>query len=311
VRYRFVHDHRGQFRVATMCRLLRVSVSGYYAWRARPESRRSREDRVLLAHIRSSFEQSRGTYGSPRIHRDLREAGIACGENRVARLMGRHGIRPEPVRRFRVTTDSRHALPVAANVLGRDFLATRANDRWCSDITYVWTREGWLYLAVILDLFSRRVVGWSLAPTLHKELVLDALEMALGQRRPEAGVVHHSDRGSQYASLAYQERLLKARMVCSMSRRGDCFDNAVVESFFGTLKRELIHRHAFTTRAEARMAIFEYIEVWYNRKRRHSALRYLSPEAFEKQQERRQSERRAEQRSADDGAAFATLPIAA
>lgn len=232
-----------------------------------------------------AFDQNRRSYGSPRIYTELRDEGILCSENRVARLMRKASICVEPVRKFRATTDSAHGLPVAVNHLGRQFQAETANTKWASDITYLWTKEGWLYLAVVLDLFSRRVVGWSLQASLHKELVLNALDMAVQGRKPDAGLLHHSDRGSQYASLTFQESLIQIGAVCSMSRKGDCWDNAVVESFFSTLKREMVNRETFETRKEARLAVFEWIEVWYNRKRRHSALGYLSPEAFEKQHE--------------------------
>ena len=261
---------------------MQVSASGYYAWRRRAESRRSRENRGLLVHIRSAFEQSGQTYGSPRIWRELKEQGIACGKRRVERLMRKSDIRAEPPRRFRVTTDSGHALPVAKNLLEQDFTAETVNERWAADITYVWTRQGWLYLSVVLDLFSRRIVGWAMQPNLEKKLVLDALEMALVQRLPSAGLLHHSDRGSQYASRDFQQRLSRAGIVCSMSRRGNCWDNAVVESFFSTLERELIHRQQYASREEARANVFQYIEVWYNRKRQHSSLGYLSPEEFER-----------------------------
>jgi len=214
----------------------------------------------------------------------LREQGLRCGENRIARLMRETGIRAETVRRLQVTTDSGHALPVAPNLLNRQFSAERADSRWVSDITYLWTGEGWLYLAVVLDLFSRRVVGWSLRPTLETGLVLEALEMARLHRSPSAGLLHHSDRGSQYASGQYQRRLSEAGIICSMSRKGDCYDNAVAESFFATLKKELIHRRRFDTREATRCAVFEWIEVWYNRRRRHSSLGYLSPVQFEAQQ---------------------------
>lgn len=285
MRYQFVAQYAGAFRVSSLCRVMQVSRSGYYAWRDRPLGVRASENTTLLGHIREVFASSQETYGSPRIHRELCQAGISCGENRVARLMRTAGIRPEPTRRFVRTTDSDHGLPLFENRLNRQFspeAAQSVNRRWVSDITYVWTGEGWLYLAVVLDLFSRRVVGWSLSATLHKEIVLDALGMAVSLRRPGEGLLHHSDRGSQYASGAFQDALCAAGMVCSMSRRGNCWDNAVAESFFATLKRELIHRQAFTTRESARGAVFEYIEVWYNRKRLHSSLGYLSPEAFER-----------------------------
>ena len=294
MRYQFVKERADVHRVATLCRVIGVSKSGYYAWRHRPPSQRSEENKALTQKIATAFEQNRRCYGSPRIYTELRDDGILCSENRIARLMRKAGILVEPVRRFRATTDSDHALSVAQNYLGRQFGAEAANTKWAGDITYLWTKEGWLYLAVVLDLFSRRVVGWSLAPSLHKELVLDALEMAVAGRQPETGLLHHSDRGSQYASLAFQERLMQVGATCSMSGKGDCWDNAVVESFFSTLKREMVSRERFETRKEARLAVFEWIEVWYNRKRRHSSLGNLSPEAFEKQQEKRHETRKRE-----------------
>jgi len=281
VRYQFVKQHTGRFPVATLCRVLQVTRSGYYAWRKRQPSERHKHNETLRGQIRTFFERSKGTYGSPRILRDLREAGVCCGKHRVARLMDQAGLRAVVAPRFRVTTDSRHTLPVAENLLGRDFGAPAADVKWASDITYLWTGEGWLYLAVVLDLFSRRVVGWCMQARLDRSLVLNALEAALGQRHPGPGFLHHSDRGSQYASAGFQARLAASGIVCSMSRRGNCWDNAPVESFFGTLKRELVHRYAFATREAARQALFSWIEVWYNRKRRHSALGYVSPEEFE------------------------------
>ena len=264
-----------------MCRVMEVSASGYYAWRRRPESRQRRENRRLLLKIKALYHESDATYGSPRIARRLRQQGERCSENRVARLMHRAGLRAATPRRWRRTTDSDHRLPVAENVLARSFRAQRPNERWSSDITYIWTEEGWLYLAVILDLYSRRVVGWSMQAGLGRRLVLEALAMALGARQPGAGLLHHSDRGSQYASRAYQRQLEAASITCSMSRRGNCWDNAPVESFFATLKRERVHRRRYRTRAEARRDLFAYIEVWYNRRRLHSALGYRSPADFE------------------------------
>ena len=282
MRYQFIQQHTGQFRVAVLCRTVNVSRSGYYAWLSRKPSERQKENETLLYRIRQFFERSKRTYGSPRILRDLREEGFRCGKHRVAGLMRQAGLRAVLPCRFRGTTDSKHVLPVADNLLGQDFTASKANERWAADITYLWMGEGWLYLAVVLDLFSRRIVGWSMQASLHKELVLDALSMALCQRRPSLGLLHHSDRGSQYASTAYQTRLKEAEIACSMSRRGNCFDNAVVESFFGTLKNEMVHRCRFATREVARREVFEYIEVWYNRQRRHSSLGYLSPAEFER-----------------------------
>ena len=280
-----------------MCRALRVSPSGYYAWRGRQESRRSREDRALLAQITEVFDRSKGRYGSPRVHRALRDRGARCSRKRIARLMRQHGLQARRAQRSATTTDSAHARPVAENVLDRQFEADVPNARWATDVTYVWTREGWLYLAVVLDLFSRRVVGWSMRETLHRALVIDALEMALAARRPVAGLLCHSDRGSQYASGEYQQVLERSGCTGSMSRRGNCWDNAVVESFFATLKCELVHGERFETRAEARQALFAFIEVWYNRERLHSSLGYVSPATFE--------------RAASEGGAAAPLPLSA
>lgn len=270
---------------------MRVSTSGYYAWFSRPESIRSQQEKRLLIHIKTAHKESDGTYGSPRIFRDLNAAGVIAGRNCIARLMRKHGITARPLRRYKVTTDSKHSLPVAENLLDQKFKVQKANTRWAGDITYLWTGQGWLYLAVILDLWSRRVIGWSMKQTLDRSLALDALNAAIKLRRLDTiagmqdGLICHSDRGSQYASGDYQASLKEARIICSMSRKGNCYDNAPVESFFASLKRELVHRNRFTTREEARTAVFTWIEGWYNRKRRHSALGYLSPEEFEKRQQ--------------------------
>jgi transposase InsO family protein len=263
---------------------MQVSRGGYYAWRKREPSKRQKQNETLLDQVRRFFERSKGTYGSPRILRDLREEGLCCGKHRVANLMRAAGLRAVVAPRLRLTTDSKHALPVAPNRLARDFGAPGANMKWASDITYLWTPEGWLYLAVVVDLFSRRVVGWSMQARLDRSVVVEALEAALGQRRPdpEAGLLHHSDRGSQYASGDFQARLEASGILCSMSRRGNCWDNAPVESFFGTLKQELVNRCHFATRDVARQEVFAYIEVWYNRQRRHSSLGYVSPAEFER-----------------------------
>lgn len=286
MRYQFIQKYNAQFPLLALCRVMRVSPSGYRAWQTRPLSARQQQERRLLAHIRAAHKQSQGSYGSPRIQQELKGQGIPCGRHRIARLMRRHGITAQPLRRFAVTTDSAHALPVALNRLGQNFRVERPNTAWSADITYLWTDEGWLYLAVVLDLWSRRVIGWSLRKSVDRTLVIAALEGALSQRRPSTGLICHSDRGSQYASGDYQARLRQAGALCSMSRKGNCYDNAPVESFFASLKRELIHRTSFATRKEARLAVFEWIAVWYNRKRRHSSLGYLSPEQFEKQFEK-------------------------
>jgi putative transposase len=282
VRYEFIRAEKAMFPVRWMCRLLDVSRSGYYAWIQGKDPREQR-DRQILQVIREVFKENRETYGSPRIYRELRERGIRCSKARVERLMQENSITPPRKKKYRVTTDSNHKNPIAPNVLQRDFTSPAPNRRWVSDITYVWTRAGWLYLAVVLDLFSRRIVGWAMESNLDTEsLPLRALHMALFGRAPTRGLIHHSDRGCQYTSQAYRDALRTRAIVCSMSRRGDCWDNAVVESFFASLKLELIHRRSFRTREEARLAIFDYIEVFYNLKRRHSYLGYMSPEEFER-----------------------------
>jgi len=264
-----------------MCRVLQVSRSGYYAWRGRPESERAQEEGKLLQEIKAIHAESRERYGSPRLYREMRSRNVRCSENRVARLMRQEGIRARQARHYKATTDSKHSLPVAPNRLDRQFEAHEANTRWSGDITYIWTRQGWLYLAVVLDLYSRRVVGWSMQPHMESTLVVEALNMALAGRRPGGPLLCHSDRGSQYASHAYQEVLSSEGITCSMSRKGNCWDNAVVESFFSTLKRELVHGRDYATREEARRELFEYIEVFYNRKRRHSSLGYMTPAEYE------------------------------
>ena len=267
-----------------MCVVLRVSRSGYYDWRRRQgtESRREMANRVLLDQIREAFEASDQTYGSPRVWRQLRADGICCGENRVARLMRKAGLRAmRPARAWPRTTASDPKLPTFENVLEQDFAAEAPNVKWAADITYIPTDEGWLYLSVVLDLSSRRVVGWAMKSSLGRSLATEALEMALQRRRPDAGLIHHSDRGCQYASEDQRAILAGHRILGSMSRRGNCLDNAPVESFFGTLKTERVHRRRYRTRSEARQDLFQYIETWYNRKRLHSALGYVSPVEFE------------------------------
>ena len=265
-----------------MCKVLRVSRSGFYAWARRGESPRACADRELSAEIRQVHEDSRETYGSPRVHAQLRRKGQRCSRKRVARLMRESGIRAKAGRKFRVrTTDSNHDLPVAANLVDRQFRADAPNELWVSDITYIPTGEGWLYLASIVDVFSRRVVGWSMEAHMRTSLVLAALTMALRDRRPDRGIVHHSDRGSQYASMAYHAVLDDHGIVPSMSRAGDCYDNALKESFFHTLKVECVHGRSFATRDQARAAVFDYVETFYNRERLHSALGFMSPDEFE------------------------------
>jgi putative transposase len=284
LRFACISENVGLFRVTMMCRLLEVSKAGFYAWRERAPSKRSQDDARLLAVIRSIHLTSAKTYGSPRVFAQLHKDGFSGGIKRVARLMRINGITVKIRRKYKVTTTSKHDLPIAENVLHRRFAidSIGAIDRvWAGDITYVWTLEGWLYLAVVLDLRSRRVVGWSMSQSMERGLVLDALRMALLRRRPGLGVLHHSDRGSQYASADCRKLLEQYGMISSMSRKGTCWDNAVVESFNATIKTELIHRTIWKTREDARAAIYKYIETWYNTTRLHSTLGYRSPVEFE------------------------------
>jgi putative transposase len=256
MKFRFISEHVETFTVGRMCKLLNVSRSGFYAWTKRPESRRSRENRVLEDRIRLSHANSHGIYGAPRIYQDLNDDGVRCGKNRVARIMRNAGIRSRTRKKFKATTNSRHNLPVAQNLLDRDFNAKAPDTAWVGDITYIWTDEGWLYLAVLLDLYNREVVGWSAASRMTRQLAIDALEMALGKRQPEQGLLHHTDRGSQYASADYQKILKERGMVCSMSRKGNCHDNAVAESFFGRLKMEWVNHERYHSRSEAIQSLF-------------------------------------------------------
>jgi transposase InsO family protein len=270
---------------ARCCEVLGVSRSGYYDWQTRPESNRSLEDQRLWEKIKLYWERSRKTYGSPRIVDDLRDDGETCGVKRVARIMKQNGISGAGKKKFKVvTTDSNHDLPIAERIFESENhaeLVTEPNQYWGADITYVRTNEGWLYLAIVLDLFTRKVVGHSMRPNMESELVVSAMEMALGRQKPETSLTAHSDRGSQYAGQDYRAKLAKSGITASMSRRGNCYDNAFVESFFRTLKVELIYRTEFKTREEAKRAIFEFIEVWYNRQRKHSSLDYQTPEEYE------------------------------
>jgi putative transposase len=281
MRYRAIQEHDRRYPIRLMCRTLAVSPAGYYAWRSRPESHRAVSARTLLSAIRVIHQESRETYGSPSIWDALLKQGHCVGEHRVARLMRQAGLRAKTVKQWRATTQSQHRFPVAANTLDRQFTVESPNRVWAGDLTYVWTTEGWLYLAVILDLYSRRVIGWAMGHRLTVDLAERALMMALANRRPRAGLLHHSDRGSQYAATSYQQLLATHGVTVSMSRKGNCWDNACIESFFGTLKRELVYHRHYATRDDATRDIFEYIEVFYNRQRRHSTLGYHSPAEYE------------------------------
>jgi putative transposase len=282
MRYDFVERHRGRWPVRLMCRVLAVSPGGYYDWRGRPQSARTGRREALVVAIKAIHGQVKARYGSPRVHAELVARGMPCCVNTVARLMRTHGIAAKTRRKFRVTTDSNHDRPVAENVVNRQFQPQEADRTWTADITYIATGEGWLYLAAVEDLYSKRIVGWSMGERIDSRLVVDALEMALSRRQPGVGLVAHSDRGSQYASEHYQRLLAGREITCSMSRRGNCWDNAPMESFFASLKKELTRGEVFATRAEARAGLFEYIEVFYNRLRRHSSLGYLSPAEYER-----------------------------
>ena len=281
MRFVFIDAEKALYPLRILCRVLGVSRSGYYAWRARKPSARALEDERLRPKVVEAFASGRGTYGSPRVRDELVDQGLEIGRNRVARLMREMGLRGVSPRKFRVTTDSNHDHPIAKNLLDRNFEASKPNEKWTTDITYVWTGEGWLYLAVVMDLYSRRIVGWSAADHMRTSLCLDALRKALALRTDVEGLIHHSDRGVQYASAYYREALDAVGIECSMSRRANCWDNAVGESFFGTLKNELIYRRPWLTREEARDAIAEYIEIFYNRIRRHSTIGGMSPAKFE------------------------------
>ena len=285
MKFRFIQAQNGRHGIVGMCQVLGVSRGGYYGWLSREESLRIRQDRLLLAQIRAAYQQSRHRYGSPRIHAELSAEGVACGRHRIARLMRQNHLVSRGRRRFKTTTQASSVNPVAPNELQRQFQVTEPDAFWNGDITYIWTAEGWLYLAVLLDLYSRRVVGWATSDRLSEQLTLSALEQALVQRRPKSGLLHHSDRGSQYSSRTYRQELALRGIAVSMSRRGNCWDNAPAESFFSSLKTEPFAGEPVpSTRDGVRQALFEYIEVFYNRKRRHSALGYLSPVHFEENQ---------------------------
>jgi len=281
MKYAWIDGQRRAYPLPAMCETLAVSVSGYRAWkRGGSPGRKRLTDAQLLAVVRAIHQELKGTYGSPRMVRELRARGFPAAKPRVERLMRENGIRARHKRRYKATTDSKHDLPVAANLLDRNFAPSAPNQAWSADLTYVWTDEGWLYLAVVLDLFNREIVGWSIKPRMTTDIVLDALTMAWFRRRPAPGLIHHSDRGSQYASHAFRAKLTEYGMTCSMSRKGNCWDNAPTESFFNSLKNERVHGTRYATRAQAVADLFDYIEVFYNRSRRHSALGYYSPVQF-------------------------------
>ncbi len=281
MRFQLIDACRADMPIRRACRLLSVSQSGYYAWRDRPASPRQRDDMVLLAHIRNAFALSNETYGSPRMTRELQEEGLCVGRRRVARLMRDNDLQARRKRRFRRTTDSRHSWPITPNILGGDFSAEHTNQKWGVDISYVWTREGWLYLAIVMDLFSRRIIGWSTSDRLKRDLALEAFRRAVALREPPPGLIHHSDRGSQYCSIDYRTALNNIGAIASMSGKGNCYDNAVVETFFKTIKSELIWRTVFHTRRQAETEIARYIDGFYNPVRRHSTCDYQSPIKYE------------------------------
>lgn len=286
MKYAFMEENKGIFKVAAMSRVLQVSRSGFYAWRKRqiqPSPRQQRRKQMDVA-VKEAFEARKGRSGSPGLTLDLADAGQEYDRKTVAASMLRQGLRAKAAKKFKATTNSKHNLPVAPNLLQQDFTATGPNQKYVSDITYLWTDQGWLYLATVIDLYSRLVIGWAMSERMTAQLVCDALQMALWRRRMPRGVIVHSDRGSQYCSGAYQDMIKRHDLLCSMSAKGNCYDNACAESFFHTLKVEAIHGERFSTRMEMRQTVFEYIEVDYNRTRRHSANGYISPEVFEAQQ---------------------------
>ncbi len=281
-RFSFIDAHKKIYPIESLCRVMQVSSGGYRSWRTRPMSQRQRDDMVLLVHIREQYKLSMQSYGRPRMTEELQELGFDVSHHRVGRLMRQNGIKAVRTRKHKVTTDSNHSFNIAPNLLDRKFTASGPNQKWAGDITYIWTSEGWLYLAVILDLYSRRIIGWAASNRMKRDLVIRALEMAVALRQPPKGCIHHTDRGSQYCSNDYQKVLKKHDFQVSMSGRGDCYDNAVVETFFKTLKAELIWRNTWTTRRQTEIALFEYINGFYNPRRRHSTLGGKSPLAFER-----------------------------
>lgn len=283
MKYAFIQEQRAHFDVQLMCQMLDVSRSGYYMFCSRKPTNRQQANETLDTQIKEIYSTHRGRYGTPRIYHELRAQGHGCGRHRVARRLRALGLKAKPKKRFVLTTDSRHNLPVAPNLLGRDFTATAINQKWVGDITYLWTTEGWMYLATMIDVYSRAVIGWSLQESMTAELVGNALCMALQNRKFPRDVMVHSDRGSQYCSDAYQQLIKQHQLKCSMSRKGNCWDNAIAESFFHTLKTELIYATNYQTKGETKQNVFQYLEVYYNRKRRHSSIDYQTPYGFENQ----------------------------
>ena len=282
MRFAFIDEHRASLPIDRLCQIMDVSSRGYRSWRRRPISQNQRKDIVLLAHIRDQFALSLGSYGRPRMTEELKELGFEVGHRRVGRLMRENAIKVKRNKKFKATTNSNHSFNIAPNLLKRDFYADRPNQKWAGDISYIWTKEGWLYLAVILDLHSRRIVGWAVSNRLKRDLAIRALKMAIALRKPPEGCIHHTDRGSQYCSHDYQKILRQHGFDVSMSGKGNCYDNAAVETFFKTIKAELLWQQTWSTRRDAEIAIFKYINGFYNPRRRHSALGWKSPLAFEK-----------------------------
>ncbi|MBL1419487.1 MAG: IS3 family transposase, partial [Alphaproteobacteria bacterium] len=282
MRFKFIEEQLGKLPIKRLCQIMNVSPRGYRAYRTRPMSQSQRTDMVLLAHILDQFKLSGNSYGRPRMTEELKELGLEVGYRRVGRLMRQNNISVIRTRKHKVTTDSHHKFNIAPNLLKQNFTADKPNQKWVVDISYIWTREGWLYFAAVLDLHSRRVIGWSVSNRMKKDLAIRALDMATALRRPPKGCIHHSDRGSQYCSHDYQKRLREVGFEISMSGKGNCYDNAAMETFFKTIKAELIWRHTWQTRRQAEIAIFEYIHGFYNPRRRHSALGWKSPLAFER-----------------------------
>lgn len=281
-RFAFIHTWKNAWPIEQLCRVLQVTSRGYRAWRSRPMSKRQRRDLVILAHIREQHSLALGSYGRPRMTEELQELGVSVGHRRVGRLMKQNDIRVVRPRKYRATTNNNHRLNISPNLLDRDFSASGPNQRWAGDISYIWTREGWLYLAVLIDLYSRRVIGWAVSNRMKKDLAIRALDMAINLRQLPPGCIHHTDRGSQYCSHDYRQILRNQDFQVPMSGKGNCYDNAPVETFFKSLKAELIWRHTWTTRRETEAALFQYINGFYNPRRRHSALGWKSPLAFER-----------------------------